>query len=434
MHFPRFDPVAIALLIYVGYVGVLTLAPFDFSVALLAHKRFVAGGGSVLDVVLNILGYVPFGWLFYRLTKPTAENLLAKWIFAIGTAAALSFALEFGQLFLIKRGAEYSDVLTNTSGGGVGFWLAHYIYQRPSFTHLARYRHLLAVMSLAGYLGGLVGLFLCAALPQRLAGWNPHYPLVIGDETTGNRPWLGKVFLVGLYDRALKAAEVLSQFQAGPSFEPAAHLPGRPTALYTFQEGGGIDVYDRSPVGPSLNLKIAKPQNVVWLPKEGLELRGPSRLRSTQPPDKLYEHITAGDTFSVAAWIKPKDALQRGPARIVSLSAGAGLRNFMLGQEASEIHFRVRTRLAGLSGSRGHLQTKGLGLQPQLTHLVAVYARGSKALYVNGVMFPEVATGDGLTVIAQMAGLDATSRWQRGLTVLLLLGPVGGLVWALRRR
>jgi hypothetical protein len=110
------------------------------------------------------------------------------------------------------------------------------------------------------------------------------------------------------------------------------------------------------------------------------------------------------------------------------------LRNFTLGQQGSEIHFRVRTRLAGPNGTRGHLQTQGLGLGPQLTHLVAVYARGTQELYVNGVLFPEGVTGDGLTVIAQTLEFDATSHWQRGLVVLLLLGPVGGLLWALYPR
>jgi hypothetical protein len=103
-------------------------------------------------------------------------------------------------------------------------------------------------------------------------------------------------------------------------------------------------------------------------------------------------------------------------------------------QWASEVHFRVRTQVAGPNGTRGYLQTRGLDLDSQLTHLVGVYARGADELYVDGVLFTGRVTGDGLTVIAQMLGFDATSRWQQRLLVLLLLGPVALLVWVMGPR
>jgi hypothetical protein len=432
MRYLYLDEVALTLCLYLCYVGALTLAPFDFTLPSRAHSTFVAGNIWGTDGVFNILGFVPFGSLLCWLARPTADNLLAKWGFTTGAAATLSLAIETAQLFLPGRVPSYSDLLANTLGGGLGFWLAYCLHQQPWLTYLTRYRRRLALLSLAGYVGALTGLLLWAALPQRLDTWAPYYPLLIGNEATRNRPWLGKLFLIGLYDRALTAAEVLSQFQAGPDFEPAVHLPGRPIALYTFQEGGGRRVYDRSPVGPSLDLEIAEPHRAVWLPKGGLELTGPTLLYSTQQPDLIYQRATAGHTFSVAAWVEPKDALQHGPARIVSFSLNSQLRNFTLGQAASEIDFRVRTPLAGPNGTRGHFQTKGLGLVPQLTHLVAVYARETTELYVNGVRFPGGVPGDGLTVIAQMLALDASSRWQRGLVVVLLLGSVAGAVWALR--
>jgi hypothetical protein len=308
----------------------------------------------------------------------------------------------------------------------------YYLHQQPWITQLARYRRPIALLGLTGYLGGLTGIFLWAALPQRLDSWAPHYPLLIGNEATWNRPWLGKIFLVGLYDRVLTAAEVLAQYQAGLAFKPLAYLPGRPIALYTFQEGGGRRVYDRSSVGPSLDLEIADPQRAVWLPKGGLKLTGPTLLHSLQRPDIISQRVTARHSFSVTAWVEPKDALQQGPARLVSMSLSSRLRNFTLGQAASEIDFRVRTRLAGLNGTRWHYQTRGLELGPRLTHLVAVYARGTTELYVDGTRFSGGVPGDAVTVIAQMMAFDASSRWQRGLVVVvLLLGLVTGAVWTL---
>ncbi len=46
------------------------------------------------------------------------------------------------------------------------------------------------------------------------SNWN-NYPLVIGNELTGDRPWLGKLYLVGIYNRQLNPDEVQKNYQAG---------------------------------------------------------------------------------------------------------------------------------------------------------------------------------------------------------------------------
>lgn len=55
-----------------------------------------------------------------------------------------------------------------------------------------------------------------ASLPDAdLSGWSPEYPLLVGNEVTRNRPFLGDVYLVALYDRALTAREVAQNHDAG---------------------------------------------------------------------------------------------------------------------------------------------------------------------------------------------------------------------------
>ena len=49
-----------------------------------------------------------------------------------------------------------------------------------------------------------------------LASWDPAYALVIGDEFEDLRPWIGEVYLVALYNRALNDVEVQRNFQVGP--------------------------------------------------------------------------------------------------------------------------------------------------------------------------------------------------------------------------
>ena len=93
-----------------------------------------------------------------------------------------------------------------------------------------------------------------------------------------DRPWLGKIFVVALYDRVLTIDEIESQFRGGPHFDPEVYLKGAPIALYSFREAGGSRVHDRSTVGPPLDLEIADPEKATWLPMGGLELSGTNVL------------------------------------------------------------------------------------------------------------------------------------------------------------
>lgn len=46
--------------------------------------------------------------------------------------------------------------------------------------------------------------------------WDNSYPLIVANEATNNRAWLGELHLIAIYDRALDAVEVQQNFTAGP--------------------------------------------------------------------------------------------------------------------------------------------------------------------------------------------------------------------------
>ena len=48
-----------------------------------------------------------------------------------------------------------------------------------------------------------------------LGNWDTTFPLVLANEPTGDRPWLGTFHLVAFYNRALTGAEVQQNFGAG---------------------------------------------------------------------------------------------------------------------------------------------------------------------------------------------------------------------------
>ncbi len=430
MRLDRPVPAIVYLVAYLCYLGLFTLAPYGFTMDSGAEKAWVGWSRSGSDVLLNVLGFFPLGVILYYVLAPRSQSLQIRWGITTGAAAVLSFAIEAGQMYLPTRVPSAADVLANTLGAAVGFLMAHRLHQGGLRDSLKAHRRALAVGCLTLYSGSVIGLFVWVGAPQGLKGWDPDFPLLVGNEATFNRPWLGKIFFLALYDRVLSQKEIETLFDLGPHYEARGDMVGEPVALYTFQEGTGTRVHDRAVDGVRLDLEITEPENARWLGAGGLELIGANALRSPGGAKKIYERVTATDTLSLVVWIEPANARQTGPARIVSFSLTPSLRNFTLGQENGEIHFRVRNQVAGPNGTRLDLRTRNLGLSPKRTNLVATYDVGVVRLYVDGVCCPVAVVQDGLTFMARVLHADANLQWQRALVGILLLAPVAYLVGA----
>lgn len=76
-----------------------------------------AGPNAPLEVIANLLLFVPFG-LYLRLLAPTR-----RWWTAGGMAAGTSLALEVGQYVLGVGRSDTTDLLVNTAGGLAGLVL-----------------------------------------------------------------------------------------------------------------------------------------------------------------------------------------------------------------------------------------------------------------------------------------------------------------------
>jgi hypothetical protein len=86
--------------------------------------------------------------------------------------------------------------------------------------------------------------------------WDPEHILMFGNERTADRPWLGALFLVALYDRALLATEIATAYRA--AFSSALSGPATESGLvglWLFAEGSGNVIHDTSTIAP-VNLTI----------------------------------------------------------------------------------------------------------------------------------------------------------------------------------
>ena len=85
------------------------------------------------DVAINILGFVPFGFMAYRyrrLARPDIRNRNIVWAICVG--AIISLAIELIQVWLPNRTSSATDLFCNTLGTFLGALLAAKLRSRTS--------------------------------------------------------------------------------------------------------------------------------------------------------------------------------------------------------------------------------------------------------------------------------------------------------------
>ena len=152
------------------------IGPFDFLFGpwIPVHQKVLWA-----DVILNVLGYIPLGFLF--LLGLSREPRTADKFWVVMGCIGLSLSLEAMQTFLPSRVPSKMDLLTNTMGGLLGVILALGIVRRrrlaPTLNH--RLEHWLIKRAWIGM--ALLSLWFISLLPPQ----NPTF-------STGL--WLGNLF------------------------------------------------------------------------------------------------------------------------------------------------------------------------------------------------------------------------------------------------
>lgn len=201
--------------------------------------------------------------------------------------------------------------------------------------------------------------------------------------------------------------------------EPAVGGPEHVTdgllALYTLGEGGGEVLRDTAGAGQPLPLRLAGQSGARW-DAEGLMTVGSARIASAGAAKQLTAALKATGALTIEAWVTPTDAIQTGPARVVSLSADPLRRNVTLGQEAGKWEVRLRTTKTSANGMPG-LLTPGGVKSGRAVHLAFTFAAGRTRLYLDG---KEVAS-------AQPGG--DLSNWDDNFPLLLGNEATGDRPW-----
>jgi hypothetical protein len=331
----------------VSLLALLTLFPFDFTAGDTAMRLTDAlfeqnVAGRWPDVVLNVMLFLPFGALLHARGRGDAQTLTPALIWAAAAAAVLSSTVEAAQLFLPSRFPSVLDIVSNVTGALAGVYVRSWSDVRTARL-IVTLRRRASSSVIVGPLVGFVVLILAmsGALQSRtqLASWDGSYPLVIGNEHTGDRLWRGRVYSFELTD-TFTHRDTLRRFARGESVD----LPGNRLASVTFE--GEAPYEDASGHLPAL--EWTDPAHTSDTSSAAIEQ---AWLRAGGSVSAVVRQLRDTDSFTLRLRCATADLGQDGPARIVSNSIDPSRRNLTIGQAGTGLVVRLRTRHTGVNGT-----------------------------------------------------------------------------------
>ncbi len=366
----------------------------------------------------------------------SVRTTTGRWWMA-GAIALLTLGIEGVQLFLPDRHAHVFDITAHWLGGGMGLAFGEAVHCRWPVANWSDkwITERTCRWLFAASLIGLTALLNRNAGQQSLESWDRAYPLLIGNESTLDRPWLGRLRLVAIYDRALSAKEVSRSFSA---IESGDRTGAGPCIAFGLDASGRWTSWGESELIPSFGSDTDR-----LVTTDGLDFSSPRLLRTKSPPTELVERIVKHGAFSVEIYFSTDDLQQIGPARIVSISDGPVLRNFTLGQRWGGMEFRVRNGHTGRNGTLPRIFSRFDVLREgRWTHAVATYAPGVARVFIDGLPAARPLRYNALPIVAGLGEAtwsDATAytyRLAAGVVVTFPLAAIGFVAfrWSSRTR
>jgi hypothetical protein len=297
--------------------------------------RYIDDTLEPADFINNILMYIPLGIAL------SGSSLLRTFLFGF----FLSTTAEVLQLGYVDRIPSGFDIASNTGGALVGYLLAM-VWLRATGVDPKSLR-IPRPLAASAILIAIFGIVALVDHPTKsdFSNWSPNFHLAIGNELTGDRPWVGTISAFQIYPLAMGPAQI---------DDLARHADN-----------------------------IALPSGGLIPPATSKTQYGHSLLSSDEEL-RFHDALVSRNQLTVLVFMQTNDVDQRGPARILTYSGDTGDRNFTLAQIHDTLTFRLRTPASGSNGTNPALYSKPV-LSPNRTAFVAaVYDGRISRLYVDG--------------------------------------------------
>jgi glycopeptide antibiotics resistance protein len=373
----------------------LTLLPFDFAIPYNFSLQYILDKFRQVtswdDLVLNVFFFVPLGLglaaFVHKRNRFNLQILIAVFLVSF----CLSLLVEVCQLFLISRNSSFTDILTNSLGGILGgiifLLLARFdrqVWQGFSFLKVF-HNSFIKLKSLTIF--WLCYFFLISFLlinvenHTDLSNWDLKYPLVIGNESTGDRSWIGQISYLCITEKSLSKEQIERQFQNKNSCTTLAQKSDDFIAAYSF--------LDSQKSYPELTQNLPELEqtqnNFIPVKDTGIVVDRENWLKTKIPVLKLTQKLQDSSQFTIFTKIATTNFKQEGPARIISLSQNHNWRNLTIAQWRKDLTIRVRMPLTGVNGKKPEIRIRNFFNDTNYHQLAIAYDGLRLRTYVDRI-------------------------------------------------
>ena len=360
-----------------------TLLPFNFATPrdlswIYIINRF-SQKTNPTDIVVNVILFLPFGWGLAALLSKTRKPIIVRIIVPVAIGFFLSLTVETAQIFLVSREPSIADLITNSFGSFLGAVTILYldIFNRQLsylfswvvfFDNPARQLKTLIILWLS-YLFVICFILVNVEDSTRLDNWDLKFPLLVGNEVTGDRPWSGKIADFCMTKNALSRSQIDRLLNAN---QACIILKNNSDALVTayFFNGSHQSYFDLTRNLPNLD---NQKESRLPVTKQGVVINQQNWLKTTFPAIKLTQEIQNSSRFTIFTKIATDNFQQEGPARIISLSQNHLWRNFTLAQWRNDLSIRIRMPLTGINGKKPEIRVKNFFTDREIHQLAIAY-------------------------------------------------------------
>jgi VanZ like family len=341
--------------------------------------------GGALDIFLNILLFMPFGFGLAEKIREGGGSRKRAFISALLAGAVFSYAIEFTQAFIPPRDSGWIDVFTNSTGSVLGFLLFEFagaLFLRALGKTEDAIRTWFSFRRLVSF--GLIyfAIWFLISMPlQRqttLKNWDANQRLVVGNDASGSFPWNGKVLQIQFWDRSLPSTTSM-ELSGGRSPGTVAPLP-----FASYELAGNAPFPDQR-----RSLSALAPPSVGSDPPGSPSANGSqdSWLQSEAPVAQLVTAIREANQFSVHLVCAPTGA-EGAHGRILSISDPSAGADLTVQQADADLLLWFRHPLA--AKSRLALRVPDVFSNNAARDLVFTYDGLYFSLYVGGRLLPRI--------------------------------------------